>query len=142
MTTETWEPFNGPTQFNNLIQFSATTTQHTIGISGYVSENLVTIPKSNLDLTPNEIKFDVLMDFTHKYKQNNTQIALEARIKTWTKVAASTSDNFVTFFGDENAAASFSWVTVATAGDNTLVPVIASNLTLVSKKALFFVFDL
>jgi hypothetical protein len=134
LTTETWEPFNGPTQFNSLIQFNAVTTQHTIGISGYVSENLVSIPKSNMDLTPSEIKFDVLLDFTSKYKQNNTQLALEARIKTWTKVAASTSDNFVTFFGDENAAASFSWVTFATAGDNTIIPVIASPLTLVTTK--------
>ena len=130
LTSESWQPFTD-SKTDSLITFAAMTTENTIGLQGYVSENIVTLPKSNYNISPREVKFDVLVDFVDKYQQNGTTLALEARIKTWTKVAQGNSASYVTFFGDKDAAASFNWVKTATDGNGNIVNVLASNLTLV-----------
>jgi hypothetical protein len=133
LVTESWFPFTSFTS-GSLIEFNATTTQATLGLHGYVSSNIVTLPKSNFDLSSSEVKFDVFLNFISKYRQSGTTLALEARIKTWTKVAPGNSANYITFFGNQNAAASFNWVPTATDGNGNVVNVIASNLTLVTER--------
>ena len=61
-------------------------------------------------------------------------IALEAHLKTWTKVRqGQNTQGYITFFGDQQQHASFGWAPTASLPDGQDVPVLASNLTKVCK---------
>ena len=91
------------------------------------------LPQSNSDLNPNEVKWDIIVNFINKFTATNSTLALEAHIKTWTNVAPSAANDFVTFFGNATAAGSFSWVPTATDSVGNVIGVIASNITAVKE---------
>ena len=89
------------------------------------------LPNSNADLNPNEVKWDVILNFLSKYTSTGSTLALEAHIKTWTKVAPDASNAFITFFGNATAAGSFSWAPNATDSNGNVIRVIASPVMMV-----------
>lgn len=81
LTNETWLPFNGPIfdSDNGLIRFTSQTSFGTITLSGYVSDHITPLPKSNRNLTPQEVKFDIVIDFTSQYKDPSKSLKIGSR---------------------------------------------------------------
>jgi len=146
-----WGAFtNDAADEEGFIHFECTTLDGVLSFVGHVNGQLASlvIGNSSFELAPNEIKFDLVVDFVSNYQSEGSKLALRARVRTGKKIADNSGGEFthVNIEGDSGSSGIFSWVPEVVNGGGESVNVIASPPREVSnsdesEKELYFTFD-
>lgn len=105
-----WTPFV-QLEDEDLIKFQSETSEGVLSFTGHADKQ---DPHSNstTHFAPNELKFDLSIDFTSMFRRTGSRLALRTRARTGKRISSPETNDYsaIEFSGDGGSSGIFSWI--------------------------------